>query len=320
MTGSAAGSRLRLVFLGSGEFGLPTLGRLCADHDVVAVISQPDRPAGRKRQLTATPIAAWAEANSLPVIKPENINAPAVIDDIIALRADAAVVIAFGQKLSPQVIESLGGLVVNLHASLLPKYRGAAPINWAIINGETESGVTVIGLAQRMDAGCIYAAATTVIDELETAGELHDRLAALGPEVIADVLAHFADGNLTSWEQDESLATKAPKLSRADSAVDFNQDAKTVCRRIHGLTPWPGVKATWSDASETAHDLTLVRARALPTHAHSAQPGTLLPGGLVATREGAIMLLDVQPPGKRVMTLRQYMNGHPFEPGICLHS
>ena len=216
---------MRLILLGSGAFGLPTFKHLHAHHDVCAVISQPDRPAGRKRQLTATPVAQWAADVGLPTFKPDDANAPQTVAQLAAYKADAAVVIAFGQKLSPLLIDALGRLVVNLHASLLPKYRGAAPINWAMIHGEQATGVSVISLAQKMDAGLIYATAQTPIDPLETAGELHDRLAALGPAVVSDVLRAFADGSLRGVPQDERLATRAPKLSKADGHVDFTQDA-----------------------------------------------------------------------------------------------
>ena len=311
---------LRLIFLGSGEFGLPTLLRLHERHDLVAVLTQPDRPAGRKRRLTPTPIGIWANAQDLEVLKTADVNTPAIVARVRELSADAAIVAAFGQKLSPTLIEALGPLVVNLHGSLLPRYRGAAPINWAIINGETETGLTVISLAQRIDTGLIYARQATPIGPLETAGELHDRLAALGPELVATILDQLPAGTLRGRRQDDALATRAPKLSRADGWVDFSRDARTVQGRIHGLTPWPGVKATWRQGDGSEQPLALRRVQALPDHQHDAAPGTILPDHLVAVGNGAVRLLEVQPPGSRVMSIAAFVSGHPLKPGDQLIS
>jgi len=213
---------MRLLFLGSGEFGLPTLRRLQTRHTVAAVVTQPDRPAGRHQRLAPTPVGAAAAAAGLEVLKVEDINADPVRAQIQALAPQAAVVIAFGQKLSPPLVAALGSLAINLHASLLPRFRGAAPINWAILTGQTQTGLSVIGLAQKMDAGPIYAQCTTTIDPRETAGELHDRLAEMGPDLIEGVLREFEAGTLHGRAQDEARAISAPKLSRADSWLDFN--------------------------------------------------------------------------------------------------
>ncbi len=307
---------MRLIFLGSGEFGLPTLERLHAEHQVVAVVSQPDRPAGRKQQLTPTPVALWASQHGLALHKTENANDPTFVASVAALRADAAVVIAFGQKLSPQLIAALGPWVVNLHASLLPKYRGAAPINWAMIHGERETGVSVIGLAQKMDAGLIYAQSATPIAETETAGELHDRLAALGPAVIGATLAGFAAGTLHGLSQDDSRATKAPKLSKADAHVNFDAPPESVRCRIHGLTPWPGVTVKWARTSDSKDQpLFLRRVRIVAGICTDAAPGTVLADHRIACRGGAVELLEVQVPGGRVLPIADFVRGHRLEAG-----
>ncbi|MCC7146134.1 MAG: hypothetical protein IT443_06780 [Phycisphaeraceae bacterium] len=251
---------MRLICIGSGEFGLPTFARLRDKHEIAAVISQPDKPAGRGRQPTPTPVAQWAQAAGLPLIKAPNVNDPAIVDQVRHFRGqgdfrghfrgNAAVVIAFGQKLGPALLEALGPLSINLHASLLPRYRGAAPINWAILRGETVTGISVIALAERMDAGLIYEQVSTPIDPRETAGELHDRLAHLGPQAILDVLDRFADASLTGQPQDESHATQAPKLSKAHSTLQFDVPAEEFRRHVHGLTPWPGADATWHHQSD----------------------------------------------------------------------
>ena len=310
----------RLVFLGSGEFGLPTLQRLAAVHEVAAVITQPDRPAGRKRRLTPTPVAAWARVAGLKVLEAEDVNAAATVAHLRGLNADAAVVVAFGQKLSPDLVAALGPFVVNLHGSLLPRYRGAAPINWAVIRGEAETGLTVISLAQRMDAGLIYGQAATSVDPLATAGELHDRLAAMGPKLVADVLDRWQAGTLEGRPQDETLATRAPKLSRADSWVDLTRDARTVQARVHGLTPWPGVKVLWRQRNGREQPLALHRVEAEPDSAHDAVPGTLLSDERVAVGSGAVRLLEVQPPGRRVMSIAAFVSGHAMQPGDQLIS
>lgn len=307
---------MRIIYFGSGEFGLPTLRWLVGTHEVVQVVTQPDRPAGRHRHLTATPIGAWAAEHSLPVLKAEDVNQPEVVEAARALNADAAVVIAFGQKLSEALIEAAGRLVVNLHASLLPRYRGAAPINHAMLNCERETGVSVISLAQRMDAGMIYAQASLAIDPRETAGELHDRLAELGPGVMERVLRDFQAGTLVGQKQDESQATRAPKLSKADGWVDFSATAEQVRCRIHGLTPWPGVRVLWrSKATGREQELLLRRVADEPNFAAFAPPGTVLEGLRIATGNGAIQLLEVQPPGKPTMAATDFARGHAITPG-----
>jgi len=309
---------MRLIYLGAGEFGLPTLQRLHARHEVVAVVTQPDRPAGRKQQMTPTAIGQWAVGAGLPVLKADNANDPALVARIAGLKAEGAVVIAFGQKLGPQLIAALGPLVVNLHASLLPKYRGAAPINWAMIQGETETGLSVIALAQRMDAGVVYAQVKTPISPVETAGELHDRLSLMGPDVIEAVLREHEAGTLKPLPQNDAQATRAPKLSKADSRIDFDQPAEVVRARVHGLTPWPGVQANWVRADGKEQVIMIRRVSSEGGTATSHAPGSVLEGGRVAVREGSIRLLEVQVPGGRVMPFDEFTNGHPMKAGDIL--
>jgi len=307
---------MRVIFAGSGEFGLPTLEALQQAHEIVGVITQPDRPAGRKRKPRATPIGAWADERGLPTFKADNVNEPDFIAAIAALQPDASVVIAFGQKLSPQIIDAMGKLTVNLHASLLPKYRGAAPINWAIMRGERETGVSVIALAQRMDAGDVYGQIATPIDPNETAGELHDRLATLGPAAVLGVLDQLATDTLSPQPQTHAKATKAPKLSREDGRLLFDRPAAEVVRQIHGLTPWPGCRAIWrrADGSEVAP--LLIRRAAVVDATHHKSPGTLLDNPLhVAAGDGVFEMLEIQPAGGRVMAARDFANGRDLRVG-----
>ena len=300
---------MRLIFLGSGAFGLPTLRFLDARHDLLAVVSQPDRPAGRKRKNTPTPVSEWAMAGSKELIRPENVNDPDVVAMIRGLAPDALVVIAFGQKIGEPLLEGLPAF--NLHASLLPAYRGAAPINRAMIDGCTETGVSVIELAQRMDAGDVHATRTLAIDPLETAGELHDRLAELGPEAVASVLDALAAGTSSGVSQDEALVSQAPKLSRAESSVDFTDDASRIRDRIHGLTPWPGC-----DIDLDGQRLRVLRVRVTEGPDEEVAPGTLISDHRIVCESGALELLEVQPIGKRPMPFKAYLNGRRLEPGV----
>lgn len=312
---------MRVLLFGAGEFGVPTFKHLHETHQIVALVSQPDRPAGRKRKLTPAPAAQWAQETGIDVLKSDDVNTPEFVSQIEQRKPDVAVVIAFGQKLSPELINAAGKLTVNLHSSLLPKYRGAAPINWAVINGEIQTGVSVIALAQKMDAGLIYAQAATPIDPLETAGELHDRLAALGPQAVAGVLDDLTHDRLKGIAQAPELATRAPKLSKADSIIDFTQDAQTLRNRIHGLTPWPGVSTFWHRQRDgqqlPAQPLFIRRVKVSGSQpaSTSTKPGSVLGNGTIACGQGTLELLEVQLPGKRLMAFEEFTRGNPLQPG-----
>jgi methionyl-tRNA formyltransferase len=308
--------RMRLVYFGSGAFGMPTLARLVGSQDVALVVTQPDRRAGRGRHLTPTPVAEYASEHGIETLKPDDVNAAEVVERIRAIAADAFVVIAFGQKLGVSLLD--GVFAINLHGSLLPRYRGAAPINWAMIGGETETGVSVITLAQRMDAGEILATRSTAIDPLETAGELHDRLALLGPEAVVAALTAWRAGTLDAQVQDDAAATRAPKLAKTDGTVCFDRPAAAVRGRVHGLTPWPGCIVDMSRPPEApSGSLKLLRVESIATDA-GGPPGALAEDGLVACAEGAVRLLEVQPPGGRAMTFEAYRNGHGIVSGTVL--
>ncbi|TVQ29877.1 MAG: methionyl-tRNA formyltransferase [Phycisphaeraceae bacterium] len=310
---------MNLVFLGSGAFGLPSLDALRSVHDIRALVTQPDRPAGRRRRLTPTPVAEWAEANlpGVPVFKPENVNDPDVVERVRAVEADAWVIIAFGQKLGRPLLEDV--FAMNLHGSLLPRWRGAAPINHAILAGDVESGVTVITIADRMDAGLMLGSAARRIDPLTTAGELHDLLALDGPGVVLRVLEEHASGGgrLSPVEQDESLVTKAPKLSRADAWVDIVGSEAELCRRrINGLSPWPGVSVRIGEGGG-AFDCKLIRAQVVEGKCQE-EPGRLLDAaaGVVVCAGGTLLrLLEAQPPGGRAMEWTEMSRGRRLTDG-----
>ena len=311
---------MRIVYFGSGEFGLPTLEALHASsaYSVVAVVSQPDKPAGRKRVLTATPIAAWAASQGLAVLKSADVNTPECVAEIAGFAPDASVVIAFGQKLSPDLIGAMGRLAVNVHSSLLPRFRGAAPINWAMIENEAVTGVSVIGLAQRMDAGEVYAVDQTPIDPRETAGELHDRLAQMGPGCVLKVLADLQAGTLSPLVQDEAAATRAPKFKKSDGTVGFDQPAALVRARVHGLTPWPGCRVVWESRATGRSETLLLRRVADHGGAPQTSEGVLGPDLRVACRGGWIELLELQAPGGKILPLAEFLRGKALEPGDAL--
>lgn len=306
---------MRLVFFGSGAFGLPTLEALAKGHEVELIVTQPDRPAGRRMQMTRTVIAAFASLRNIPAIQPENVNDPTVVQRIRSLEADAFVVIAFGQKLGTALLQNV--FAINLHASLLPKYRGAAPINWAIINGEEETGVSVIALADRMDAGDVFAMIRTDILPTETAGDLHDRLAQLGPKAVLDVLTKRQAGKAAGVEQDHSQATMAPKLSRLDGTTRFDMPAAHVRNRIHGLTPWPGCVVRVDGA-----ELRVVRTEVVEATTSRGRAGEVLANRTIACGEGCGVLrfIEVQPPGRPGMTWRAYLNGHTVSIGSTVEA
>ena len=307
---------LRLIFAGSGEFGLPTLRALAESrHSIVQVVSQPDRPAGRGRGLTPTPIAQWASEHGLPLLRTGNINAEPLP------AADVMVVIAFGQKISPAMVSHPRLGSINLHASRLPRWRGAAPINWAIIAGDRITGNSVIRLAQKMDAGAILAQSQVAISDVETAGELHDRLSLDGVALVLQVLDALEGGSAVERTQDESFATLAPKLSRDEARLDFTRPADEVARRIRGLYPWPGCRVSLRDAEGTEISrLRLVRARPASDDSDRWEPGEITALGTVHVGSGTVEILECQPDGGRAMPLEDYRRGHRWQPGMRLVS
>jgi methionyl-tRNA formyltransferase len=315
---------MNIVFLGSGAFGIPSLDVLAASsHKIIHVISQPDRPAGRGKQLTPTPVAQWALARGLPMTRTGNANAPENLQLLRDLKPDCLVVIAFGQKLSDELLAIAPHGGINLHSSLLPKYRGAAPINWAVINNDAATGVSVITITSVLDAGDILATASTPIGASETAGELHDRLALLGAPLLPAVLDQLAGKTVRRVPQDHALATRARKLSREQAWVDFTQPAAVVSARIRGMSPWPGVQVELVDAAgKSRAQATILKCVATASAASHLpdQVGKVLPDRSVACGTGTLQILAIQPAGKRPMDLQAFANGYGFGPGARLRS
>ncbi|KAA0212765.1 MAG: methionyl-tRNA formyltransferase [Leptolyngbya sp. PLA3] len=309
---------MHVVYFGSGTFGLPTLQMLADEHQLLAVVSQPDRPAGRGWALTPTPISQWVieSGRGSLLLRPERVNEPSQIEQLRSLGADAWVVIAYGQKLGARLLADQ--FAINLHASLLPRWRGAAPINAAMLAGDQTTGNSVITLADRMDAGLVLGQTRREIDPSRTAGELHDLLSQDGPALVRQVLSAHLAATLHAQPQDEALVTLAPKLSRSDAWLDLSAPAAAVQRRVHGLTPWPGVTVRLGGA-----EFKLLRVQVEPglSEQAGAAPGSLLDAdrGVIACGGGTrLRVEELQPSGKRAMSWSQFARGNHPEAGSTL--
>ena len=302
---------MKIVYLGSGEFGLDSLDALFQSrHDLRFIVTQPPRAAGRGRKTTPTPVACWASARAVPFSEVEDANAPPVVESIAGYQPDLIVVIAFGQKIGAALIGLPPKGAINVHASLLPKYRGAAPINWAIINGETETGVSIITLAEKMDAGQILSEEKTEILPEETAGELHNRLAKIAAPLLLKTIGQIADGTAVYTEQDHAMATLAPKLKKTDGFLDFGDPAEVLARKIRGLWPWPGAHATYvSNKTGKSLLVTIARAATVSQRPPDLPPGTLDQSLHVICGAGALQISRIKPAGSRLMDFKDFVNG-----------
>lgn len=304
---------MRIVFMGSPAFAVPSLTRLMGSgHTVALVVTQPDRPAGRGHDLRPPPVKPAAERLGLAVAQPARLADEGVLATLQSARPDAIVVVAFGQFL-PQSVRELPPLgCINAHASLLPKYRGAAPINRAVMAGETETGVTIMRVENRMDAGPILLQRTCPILPADDAGSLHDRLAELGAEALIEALRILGDGRAVWTDQDESRATFAPKLGDVDCRLDLQGDPVSLVDRIRGLAPTPGAYLLL----EGGRRIRVIKAEVRP---EAGPPGVVLAVGesavVLGTGHGALALLEVQPEGKRRMTGAEFAHGQHLRPG-----
>jgi len=309
---------MNIVYLGSGEFGVECLNALSrSEHNLKLIVTQPANPAGRGRKPCATPVACWAAAHSTPLIETDNVNAPDFISVLEDCRPDLIVVIACGQKVGLEVVNLPPRGAINVHASLLPKYRGAAPINWAIINGETETGVSIITLARKMDAGQILAQASIGIGADETAGELHDRLAILAAPLLLKTIDQIADGSAVYTDQDHSKATLAPKLKKSDGALDFAEPAEVIERKMRGFWPWPGAAANYiSKKTGKSVRVSLAGAEVVETSKAAGLPaGTLDENLNVICGHNALKIKKIKPAGSPLMDFKAFTNGRQTQPG-----
>ncbi|MHC4482122.1 MAG: methionyl-tRNA formyltransferase [Planctomycetota bacterium] len=309
---------MKVICLGSGEFGIECLNVLTdSSHSLDFIATQPPHPAGRGRKSRPTPVACWAKDRSIPFIETDNINAPDIIDKISEVGADLIVVIAFGQKIGKELINLAHRGAINVHASLLPKYRGAAPINWAIINGESQTGISIISLAEKMDAGDILAQAKTDIGVDETAGQLHDRLAQMAAPLLLKTLDQIDAGTAVYAEQDHSKATLAPKLKKSDGFLDFSDSASALRNRILGLWPWPGASAVYlSKKAAKSQRITIAMAEVVESPNPPGLPvGTLDEHLNVICGQNALRVTRIKPAGSPLMHFEAFVNGRQTRPG-----
>jgi methionyl-tRNA formyltransferase len=305
---------MRVIFMGTPEFAVPTLRALVlAGHEIALVVTQPDRPRGRKAQPAPPPVKAAARELGLPLIQPERMTEPGVVGAIRDARPDAVVVVAFGHILGRELLALPPLGCVNGHASLLPRFRGAAPIQWAIANGEAVTGVTTMRLTEGLDAGPILLQRELAIAPDDTGGSLHEKLAPLAAELIVQTLAGLAGGSITPAPQDATLATYAPMLKKEDGKIDWAMPASSLARFVRAFDPWPGTFTRLLGA-----DLKILRASPEEEN-HNRPPGTVISadrnGIVVACGKGSLRILEIQPSGKRRMSVLEYLAGHPLESG-----
>jgi methionyl-tRNA formyltransferase len=309
---------MKITYLGSGKFGLECLNVLArSNHNLDLIVTQPPHQAGRGRKQTPTPVARWAVSHSIPFIETDDVNAPPAIERIEAYQPDVIVVIAFGQKVGNRLINLPPKGAINVHASLLPKYRGAAPINWAISKGEKQTGISIISLVEQMDAGDILAQATTDIGVDEAAGELHDRLAQIAAPLLIRTIDHIADGTAVYGRQDHSKATMAPKLKKSDGFLNFKEPAGMLQRKIQGFWPWPGASAIYiSKKTKKPLRITIAMAEVVSTsNPADLPPGTLDENLNVICGRDALKITKIKPTGSRLMDFKDFVNGHQTKAG-----
>jgi len=305
----------RTIFMGTPGFACPTLQRLIErEENLVAVVTQPDRPKGRGQKLMPPPVKELAEKNGIPVYQPLKVRDPAFVDIIRELKPDLIVVVAFGQILPKALLEVPTHGCINVHASLLPRYRGAAPLNWCIINGETETGVTTMLMDVGLDTGDMLLARKTPLDENEDIVSLHDRMAAMGADLLAETLDRLAAGDLSPQPQNDADSCYAPMLKKEDGIINWHTDARTIHNRVLGLAVWP-VASTTVDGQA----LKIYRTR---VGDGSGVPGTVLQAAKgsfeVACQSGSLFLQELQLAGKKRLDCASFLAGYPVSVGTLL--
>ena len=306
---------LKLVFMGTPDFAVPTLLELVGQgHDIVACYTRAPAPAGRGMALTPSPVHAQAEALGIPVFHPASLKSEEEKARFAALEADAAVVVAYGMILPVAILEAPAHGCYNLHASLLPRWRGAAPINRAIMAGDAETGVMVMRMEKGLDTGPVAMAEKLAITDTMTAKDAHDALARLGADLMARAMAALSRGSLTLTPQEEDGVTYAEKIDKAEARIDWSRPARAVLRHIHGLSPFPGA---WTEATIKGHAERLKVLRVEMAEGDGVA-GCLLDGHRVACGRGSLKLVEVQRAGKQPMDMGAFLNGSGLAPGDVL--
>jgi methionyl-tRNA formyltransferase len=297
---------MRVLFIGTGEIGLPVLRWLveAEEHELVGVVTQPDKPVGRAQRIEAPPIKAASLGRNVPILQPKRIKSDEAVADIRALAPDVIVVMAYGQILPRAVLEIPRSACLNLHASLLPRHRGAAPIQAAIADGDSETGVTVMYMDEGLDTGDVMLQLRLQIAPDETGGSLHDRLAEIAPRALEEALSQLDAGTASRLPQDASGATYAPKLEREDGRIDWSDPAGVLERKIRAFDPWPGAFTVLRNEGMPDRKLKIFRASVVDSC--SADPENLV----IPTKKGALRLEEVQLEGKRRMTAAEFLRGY----------
>ncbi|MBR5485632.1 MAG: methionyl-tRNA formyltransferase [Oscillospiraceae bacterium] len=301
---------MKIVFMGTPDIAVPMLDRIINDgHEVVGVLTQPDKPQGRHYTLTPPPVKVLAQEKGIPVYQPEKMRDGQALEILKELAPELIVVVAYGKILPKEILELPKYGCVNVHASLLPKYRGAGPIQWSVINGEKETGVTTMYMAEGLDTGDMILKMSTPIGEEETAGELYDRLAVLGAECISQTIELIAQGKAPREPQDDSLSSYAPMLSKETGKLDFTRSAKELHCLIRGVSPWPGAYTTLGDKNLKVHSAKLSEGK--------GKPGELIDEKrmIVACGEGALEFTEVQLAGSKRMTADVFLRGRQLAKG-----
>ena len=301
---------MRVVFMGTPDIAATCLTKILDDgFEVVGVYTQPDRPKGRGMKMVYSPVKEVAIAKGIPVFQPENFREDAVVEELAALQPDVCAVVAYGRILPQRVLDIPGKGCINIHASVLPQYRGSAPYQWAVLDGLKENGVSAQYMALKMDAGDIIGVSKTPIGENETAGELLDRLAVLGADLLSETLKKVECGEAVAMPQDESQVTFAPMLDKAMCPIDWNKTAQQVHDQVRGLNPWPTATATIGGTFFKIHSTVIVDGK--------GQPGEILgltkTGLQIACGQGAVEIRVLQAEGGKRMAAPDYFRGHPLE-------
>ncbi|MGB7971570.1 MAG: methionyl-tRNA formyltransferase [Candidatus Deferrimicrobiaceae bacterium] len=301
----------RVVFMGTPEFAVPSLDALARTEEVILVVTNPDRPSGRGRALTAPPVKRDAQRLGIPVFQPEKARYPGSVARIAGERPELIVVVAYGQILPPSILDIPEYGCINVHASLLPRYRGAAPINWAIARGETVTGVTIMKMDPGMDTGPMLHVREMPIGEDDTAETMFPKLSSLGAQALIEALGNLREGTLAETPQDGNLATHAPMIKKEHGRIDWGKPAREVRDLVRGMTPWP--------SAFTDHDGKTLKILAASVREGKGSPGEILSvardGVVVACGEEALLLGKVQPEGGRAMSSREYAQGRRVRKG-----
>lgn len=306
---------MRVLFMGTPDFAVPTLEALIREHDVIGVFTQPDKPRGRGKAVSFSPVKEVAVKHDIPVYQPVKVREASVVDEIRSMKPDVIVVVAFGQILPESILSIPPYGCINVHASLLPRYRGAAPIQWAVIDGEKETGVTTMYMAKGLDTGDMILKESIILDPKETGESLHDKLCVMGGPLILKTLEQIECGTAPRIPQDDALSCYAHMLTKELGCIDWTKDAASIERLIRGLNSWPSAYTTWNEKTLKIWDSEVTEGR-------EAIPGTVIAKDktsfTVSCGQGALKVLEVQLQGKKRMTTQAFLVGNHVETGMRL--